>query len=145
MSCGFCGQFLHTIDDKNRFKVPASMREGLGLKVYIIKSPDPDTRCIYLYSEDGWQEVYEQFNKGNVHNAATRRMARKILSKVMYAEVDKGGRITLNATVKEFLGVENEVYVIGVNKHIELWLPEEWDKEEEIFEDESADELNIQF
>ncbi len=141
----FCSQFLHTLDDKNRFKIPAIMREELGLKTYLIMSPDSETNCIYLYSEEGWKELYNEFNSGEVHDAAQRRMARKILSSVICGEVDKGGRLTLNASLKELSGITNEVYIIGNNKHIELWSPEEWANETELLENQSTDSLNINF
>ncbi len=141
----FCSQFSHNLDEKNRFKVPASLREELGIKAYLIKSPDSDTRCIYLYSEAGWNELYKEFNQGGEHNQERRRLARKILSGVIYGEVDKGGRLTLNSVLKEYAGIQETVQIVGNNNHIELWSPEEWAKETEIFETQSTDTLNINF
>ena len=34
----FCSQFDHALDEKNRFKIPAALRDELGLKTYLIKS-----------------------------------------------------------------------------------------------------------
>ena len=141
----FCSQFKHSLDEKNRFKVPASLRDELGIKTYLIKSPDSDTRCIFLYSEEGWNELYSQFNKGEEYNQATRRKQRKILSGVVCGEVDKTGRLTLNATLKEYAGIVDSVQLVGNNKHIEIWSPEEWLRETDYFEDESTDDLNINF
>jgi MraZ protein len=141
----FCGQFAHSLDEKNRFKVPAAMRDELGSKTYLIKSPDSDTRCIFVYSEEGWNELYREFNQGNEHNQAMRRLARKILSSVISGDVDKGGRLTLNALLKEYAGIDNEVCIVGNNNHIEIWSPEEWAKEEAIMEEQSTDSLNINF
>lgn len=142
---GFCCQYLHNLDDKNRFKIPAAFREMLGTSLYLIKSPDLGTKCIYVYSESGWNELFEQFNLGEQHNEATRRKSRKILSSVVYGEVDKSGRFTLNAALKGYAGIEGEVLCVGNNKHIELWAPDEWERECGTFEDESADDLNINF
>ena len=142
---GFCGQFQHNLDDKNRFKIPANFRDAVGTKVYLIKSPDSDTRCIFLYSEEGWNELYSQFNKGDEYNQATRRKQRKILSGVVYGEVDKTGRLTLNAMLKEYAGIVDSVQLVGNNKHIEIWSPEEWLRETDCFEEESTDDLNINF
>lgn len=141
----FCSEFDHSLDEKNRFKIPASMRDELGVKTYLIKSPDSDTRCVYIYSEQGWNDLYKEFNQGSEHNRNTRRMARKILHTVISGDVDKGGRLTLNASLKEYAGIENEVHIVGNNNHIEIWSPEEWAKELEILADESTDSLNINF
>ena len=141
----FCSQFKHTLDEKNRFKVPASLRDELGLKTYLIESPDSETRCIFLYSEEGWKELYREFNQGNEYSQARRRMARKILSSVISGEVDKGGRLTLNSELKKYAGIDGEVCIVGNNNHIELWSPEEWAKEESLMDEQSTDSLNINF
>lgn len=141
----FCSQFDHALDDKNRFKIPASLRDELGLKTYLIKSPDSETKCIFLYSEAGWNELYKEFNQAGEHNQAMRRMARKILSGVVSGEVDKGGRLTLNAALKEYAGIDGEVHIVGNNNHIEIWSPEEWAKELELLDAQSTDDLNINF
>lgn len=141
----FCSQFDHALDEKNRFKIPAALRDELGLKTYLIKSPDSETKCIFLYSEAGWNELYKEFNQSGEHNQAMRRMARKILSGVVSGEVDKGGRLTLNAALKEYAGIDGEVHIVGNNNHIELWSPEEWAKELELLDEQSTDELNINF
>ena len=59
-----------------------------------------------MYSEQGWNELYKEFNQGGEHNQERRRLARKILSGVVYGEVDKGGRLTLNSTLKEYAGIK---------------------------------------
>ncbi len=142
----FCGQFSHTIDDKKRFKVPASMRDELGTKVYLIASPDSSTHCMFLYNEAGWQKICDALNSDDItHDQNTRRISRRILAGVVYAEVDKGGRITLNSEIKEYLGVEDDIHLVGNLNHIELWSPDEWNRENLVEIDGSADSLNIKF
>lgn len=141
----FCSRFKHSLDDKKRFKIPANLREELGVKTYLIKSPDSDTKCIFLYSEEGWNELYRQFNQGDEHNQQKRRMTRKILSSVVCGDVDKSGRLTLDTELKDYAGIADEVLIVGNNNHIELWSPEEWDKESTILDEQSTDSLNINF
>ncbi len=141
----FCGQFIHTVDEKNRIKIPAVLRDELGTKTYCIKSPDAGTKCIYLYSEEGWGRVCEQFNKTEQYNETTRRIARKILSGVVCGEVDKGGRLTLNSVLREYAGISGEVNIYGGINHIEIWSSEEWAKEQALMDEQSTDSLNINF
>ncbi len=141
----FCGKFLHTLDEKNRFKVPASLRNKIGVEAYLIQSPDKSTKCVYLYSEDGWERVCEGFAKSEVHDEHTRRESRRILSEVVYAEIDKGGRLTLNGELKNFAKIENDIYIVGNRGHIELWSPEEWAKEYEVIQSTPPQKLNIDF
>ncbi len=139
------GEFKHTLDEKNRFKVPALVRSNMGVEAYFIKAPDASTKCLYMYSQKEWEEFCAQFTKFEVNNEETRRVSRKFLSGVVYAEIDKGGRITLNAGLKEYAGIEDEVYIVGNTRHIELWSVAEWEKENGAMDDTSVAGMNIAF
>lgn len=142
----FCGNFNHNLDEKNRFKIPAKLRSKIeGTEVYLIKSPDAGTKCVYMYTEDGWNQLYELFSNTEIHDEQTRRISRKILSGVVYGEIDKGGRLTLNSDLKEYAGIEKEIYIVGNIRHIELWSPEEWRKENDVLEVTSTASLNLDF
>ncbi len=139
------GAFKHSLDEKNRFKVPASVRSKMGVEAYFIKAPDTSTKCVYMYSQEEWEKFCAQFTEFEEDTEETRRISRKYLSGVVYGEIDKGGRLTLNAGLKEFAGIEDEVYIIGNARHIELWSVAEWEKENEEMEDTSAVGKNIRF
>ena len=142
----FCGSYLHTLDEKNRFKMPAALRNKInGSELYLIQSPDPSTRCVYVYSEEGWDELCERLNNVEVHTEQTRRKQRKILSGVVCSEMDKNGRLTLNSALKDYAGIEEEIYIVGNATHIEFWKVSAWLHEMEEMEDASIEELNINF
>ena len=108
---------------------------GSGIQAFIVQE---------LFAGFNGHNIKE-FNQSGEHNQAMRRMARKILSGVVSGEVDKGGRLTLNAALKEYAGIDGEVHIVGNNNHIELWSPEEWAKELALLDEQSTDELNINF
>lgn len=141
----FQGKHEHSVDEKNRFKVPATFREKLGIKTFIIESPYNDERCLYLYPEAEWDEIVQTFMRGETQTPEQRRMKRKILAGVVCAEVDKGGRITLNAGLKAGVGIESEVFLIGNGKHIEIWSKEEWNGEFEILAEQSTVDIGVIF
>ncbi len=140
-----CGDFDHTVDEKNRIKIPAAIREELGVKTYMMKAPDDSTKCIYLYSEEGWQNVCNQLDNMGIYNEDTRRIARKVLSGVVRGEVDKGGRLTLNSGLMDYAFIEDEVHIYGGVSHVEIWAAEEWKKEQIRLEAQSTASLNIKF
>ena len=89
------GEYRHSLDEKNRFKVPALVRSNMGVEAYFIKSPDDSTNCVYMYSQKEWEAFCAQFTEFDEDTEETRRVSRKFLSGVVYGEIDKGGRITL--------------------------------------------------
>ena len=140
----FRGTYYPSLDAKNRFFLPASFRDELGTDVVLFKSPDEDVKCLYLYTEERWEEVSEGF-KNLPANRAGRALERKLMANVTSAEVDKSGRITINQQFREYAGMEKELVILGVSHRIEIWAKEEWLKEQEAFDDYSVEELNIQF
>ena len=139
------GAFKHSLDEKNRFKVPAFVRSKMGVEAYFIKAPDTSTKCLYMYSQEEWETFCAQFTEFDEDTEQTRRVSRKFLSGVVYGEIDKGGRLTLNAGLKEYAGIEDEVYIVGNARHIELWSVAAWEKENVAMEEASAEGMNIRF
>lgn len=140
-----CGRFKHNLDEKKRIKIPSELREELGAKVYLIEAPDVSTKCIYIYSEAGWTELYQQFAQGEEYTEETRRLTRRILSSVVCGNVDKNGRLTLDSELKSYAGINDEVYIIGNFTHVELWAAEEWSREKNAMAAQSTKGHNIKF
>lgn len=139
------GTFIHNLDEKNRFKVPSKLRERLGTELHLMKSPDSQVQCIYVYSESEWDNVCKELHDKVGNNLEGRRKARLVISRAVSGDVDKNGRFTLNTALKEYAGIEDEVCIVCNINHIELWSPEAWRLENEILDDTSLDDLDISF
>lgn len=141
---GASGTFVHNLDEKNRFKVPSKLREELGTELHLIKSPDGQ-RCIFVYSEQGWDELYEYIRTHSDNTLEGRRKARRIISRAVCGDVDKNGRFTLNTELKEYAGITDEICIVCTINHIELWSPEEWFAENEALDVTSVNDDGIPF
>ncbi len=141
----FRGTYYPSLDAKNRFFLPAQFRDELGTDVVLFKSPDKGVNCLYLYTEDRWEEVSEGFKSSLPSNKAGRALERKLMSNTVSAEIDKSGRITINQLFREFANIEKELVILGVNRRIEIWAKEEWLKSQEEDEELSVEEFSIDF
>lgn len=139
------GTYVRNLDEKNRFKVPAKLREALGTELRMMKSPDSDSDCIYVYSVDEWEALCEALKEKTDDTPEGRRVRRKILSKAVYGEVDKNGRYTLDVSLMEFAGIKDEICIVSNLNHTEIWSPKEWFGEDEALEETSLEGMKIPF
>lgn len=139
------GEFYPVLDAKNRFALPPKYREVLGTELVLFKSPDKEAPCLFLYSAERWAEISEKFMRDLPNNRMGRALERKFSSSSTDVEVDKAGRITVNQQLKEYAGLKKELAVVGATGRVEIWDKEAWLREQELIDDFSAEELNIQF
>lgn len=125
----FMGEFAHNIDRKGRLIMPARFREELGEKVVVNRGLDG---CLYVYTMDQWQNVYEKLKTLPSTNKDARMYQRMMLSKAAECELDSQGRILIPAGLVKLAGLEKECMIIGVASHIEIWARERWDQVEEV-------------
>lgn len=143
----FIGEFQHNCDAKGRLMMPSKFREDLGQILYVTKGME---NCLFVYDANEWELLA---NKINAMNQLSRKEARGF-ARLFYAgaaelEFDKQGRILIPANLREYAGIEKEVYVLGVAKRIEIWSKDRWEaynNEESLnYEDlsENLTDLNV--
>lgn len=117
------GEYLHTIDQKNRVSVPSKFRERLGKRVILTRGLD---RCLFLYAISDWQEIADRLSKLPVGKAENRSFIRAIIAGATDVETDGLGRILVPDYLKVYAGLKESAMIIGVYSRIEIWSPEVW-------------------
>lgn len=131
----FFGEFRHNIDTKGRLSIPAKMRNQCGENVYVTRGNDG---CLSIYTEEGWQNYYEELLKLPQKKKSTRVYMRLVTSLTSLCEFDKLGRINIPLRLREEGNLEKECVVVGVGDHIEIWNQELWDN----FYDDNKDSFD---
>ncbi len=120
----FFGEYLHTIDNKGRINIPSKFRENLGNKFYITKGLD---NCLFVFPESEWK-IFENKLKGlPLTNRNARAFVRLFFSGATECTLDKQGRVTLAANLRDYAELQKEVAILGVSTRIEIWSRENWD------------------
>ena len=117
------GEYLHTIDQKNRLSVPSKFRERLGKRVVLTRGLD---RCLFLYALPDWQEIADRLSKLPVGKAENRSFIRAIIAGATDVEIDGLGRILVPDYLKVYSSLKESAMIIGVYSRIEIWSPEIW-------------------
>jgi MraZ protein len=126
----FIGEYTHTVDEKNRFSLPAKFRKELGSKVVVTRGKD---RCLVLYPTKTWDSISKEVRKLG-HVESDHRYTRFTFSGASMIEIDSIGRILVPEFLREFADLptgrqvsRNPVVVItGVHDRVEIWGAERW-------------------
>ncbi|UCD15394.1 MAG: division/cell wall cluster transcriptional repressor MraZ [Candidatus Omnitrophota bacterium] len=123
------GEFTHTLDDKDRFILPAKFREKIkGLKqkkFYITRGLDG---CLFLFHQETWEKLEERLKSLSFAKQQSRSFNRLYFSGAQEIEIDSQGRIGISDYLKEFAQIRREIVIIGVADRIEIWDKDSWDK-----------------
>lgn len=126
------GENWHTLDNKNRVSVPASMRGDLGNDFMVVRSLRE--KCLRLFSQDAWKKYIEPLEHKE------RKVAEPILwyfyHDAMQSTPDSLGRIRISKELLSFIGMNpdetgnraTEMVIVGCGNYAEIWSSEMYTK-----------------
>ena len=115
---------MHTIDPKGRVIVPSEFREGLGYKFIVTKGLD---NCLFAYSPNEWSILESKLRSLPFTDSDVRAFVRFFFAGAKQCEMDKQGRILIPQNLREYAGLDKDIYTIGVAARIEIWDKAKWE------------------
>ncbi len=119
----FLGEYLHTVDSKNRLAIPANFRQSFKQGAVITRGLD---NCLFVYTKSDWQNLVKKIAELPLSQANARSFSRMMLMGAMQAKLDKMGRILIPDYLKEYAGLGKKVVVGGVYNRLEIWDEKKW-------------------
>ena len=123
------GEYLHTLDDKDRFILPAKFREKVKTlkkkRFFITRGLDG---CLFLVPQEAWEKLEDKLKSLPFTKQQSRFFNRLYFSGASEIEIDIQGRIALPEYLKEFAQFKKEIMIVGVADRIEVWSKDRWDK-----------------
>ncbi|MBI2065788.1 MAG: division/cell wall cluster transcriptional repressor MraZ [Candidatus Zambryskibacteria bacterium] len=118
----FIGEYTHTIDEKNRFSLPARFRKALGRKVVVTRGKD---HCLFLYPHKTWLQISQEVKQLG-HVESDHRFARFTFSGASEVEIDSIGRILVPEFLRTFANLGTTIVITGVHDRVEIWNDKHW-------------------
>ena len=142
------GNYLATVDEKGRVKIPADFLDELrrlGTKFYVTSSGGDHAR---IYPMKVWEAIEKKLAKLSSHNRAKQRFLARVNYYGQVVEVDGQGRVLIPPVLRESAQMKGEVDVQGHLTYLEVWnhaqFLEQLNRNPMTAEDEKAlDELGI--
>ena len=122
------GTYLHSLDSKGRLTVPSRFRAGLADGGTITRGID---ECLEIMSRDVWLEKANRVSSLDEFRAEGRNARRALFANAAPIELDRHGRISIPAPLRNMVGIEKDVAVVGAGERIEVWRAEEWNRLQE--------------
>jgi MraZ protein len=124
------GEYEHVIDDKSRVLISNKLRSQIdceehGSNFYLVLGANG---ILCLYPEKYFERIALAIAPGTAapdETVAFERISFALASKI---ELDNQGRLLLNERLRKRAGLKDQVTLVGVRDHIELWNSENWEQ-----------------
>jgi MraZ protein len=133
----FVGVYERQLDERGRVALPSTFRGELGEHCYLFIGDDG---CVSIRSVASFDEQANELIGQVKRGEASRNRQRAFSSSASQATIDKQGRVTIDARLRDHAGIEPQaaVMVLGSLDQIEIWEPEAYRINEEVGQDEIA-------
>ncbi len=129
------GEYIHTIDEKNRVSLPVKFRKEMGKKIIITPGLG---HCLFIFTIKEWMKVSKKLSSSendlSFLKADQRSFNRFMFGRAAEVEVDSIGRILIPDFLKERIGLKNLAAIIGVEDRVEVWSEKAWSEQKELVE-----------
>ena len=117
------GEFLHTLDSKGRIFLPSKWREELAGEVIVTKGHES---CLYVMTKEQFERRRAQLERLSSNRKIHRDHNRIFFSSGSEEPVDKSGRMSIPAGLRQYASLEKEVVLLGVSDRVEIWDRSVW-------------------
>ncbi len=128
----FNGSAKATIEENGRLSLPKKFFYAISEKerdeLYLTIESD---LCILAYPRSRWEERMGRLSSQDMEeNPEVLRKVRLLQRKMRPVKMDKMGRFYLPADLKEKVGIDRNVEILGTITRLEIWSPEKLDEYE---------------
>lgn len=117
------GEFIHTIDEKNRISLPAKFRKEMGNDLVITPGLD---NCLFLFTKKEWAKISEKLSNFSMLSADNRSFNRFMFGGATEVSVDSIGRMLLPDFLKDRASLKGKAALVGVQNRLEIWNDKAW-------------------
>lgn len=125
----FKGSYAYSVDNKGRVNIPAKLRKNVAREAndtFVVTRGYEE--CLFVYPQDEWNKLEESIRQLSPTNSRHRFFMRALLERATESQLDAQARISIPKELLQFAHIENEVLIIGVLEHIEIWNPKLYDQ-----------------
>jgi len=118
------------MDAKGRVAIPAKHRDVLlnqfGGDLVLTLHQD---NCLMLYPRVVWEPIRAKLMALPALDKRSAKLQRRLVGHAESISLDSAGRMLVSPLLREMVGLEKEVVLVGLESRFELWSKEAWIKE----------------
>lgn len=121
------GTYPRTLDDKSRLSLPKKVRDVLGNPSVLFVSPGQDG-CLALFSQESLERLAYNLDRQHATDAEVGAFRRMYFAQTETVDVDRAGRILIPDRLLDSSDLEDDLVLLGVGDHVELWNAKAWQR-----------------
>ena len=125
----FTGKYYYVVDPKGRIIIPSPLRkiifDNYNTKLFVANALFD--RCLHIYPQEEWTKLEEKVRSLSQVDPNVKIFKRNVIASATECELDKQGRVLIPAALREDVGINGDIVIVGQIDKIELWNRKEWD------------------
>jgi MraZ protein len=118
------GEFRFKVDAKGRLALPAKFRKALPGSLVVSRELADD--CLYVFEPEAFNQWVNQLfiDKFGGYKSSNRqhvKLRTALKSRTDDVEMDKTGRIMLAPALRDAVGIDKDVVIVGNEGYFEIW------------------------
>src|SRR3989344_1726062 len=126
------GEYIHTIDEKNRVSMPAKFRKELGKKIIITPGRG---QCLFIFTTAERAKVSKKLSDSDSNlsflKADQRSFNRYMFGRAAEVELDSIGRMLIPEFLQAGIRLRDKAAIIGVKDRVEIWNEKAWSEQKD--------------
>lgn len=123
MGNSLIGSYTAKLDKSGRIKIPAKFRSAIedefGKELFITSLTD---ESVQLYPLPVWESLTGIAKEGALHlRPSVKKFMLRVNRRGNKQDIDTKGRVLINQTLRGIANLQDEVEVIGLTNHVEIW------------------------
>lgn len=114
---GIFGNYVRSIDDKNRILIPSKFRQGIKETFFLTKD---QANVITVRSKEEFELFRKSLESGNRLDSDLKNFIRYVYSNTIEQKVDKIGRINLPKDFLDHATIKKDIVFLGVGSYFEI-------------------------
>jgi MraZ protein len=119
------GTYQCSLDEKGQLTLPRAIRDQLGSSDTVLVSPGPD-KCLWLTNPPHLERLGERLDHSQANEADVRVFKRLYFAQTEKLTINGDGRVTIPERLGQFAALHQEVVLVGIDDHFEVWDAARW-------------------
>jgi MraZ protein len=119
------GTYQCSLDEKGQLTLPRALRDQLSGSDTVLVSPGPD-KCLWLTNQSHLERLGERLEQSHANENDVRVFKRLYFAQTEKLSVNGEGRVAIPERLGEFAGLHQEVVLVGIDDHFEVWDAGRW-------------------
>jgi MraZ protein len=119
------GTYPCTIDDHHVLTLPKALRDQLGNTDTLLVSPGPD-QCLWITNHAHLERLAERLELSPAKEIDVRVFKRLYYAQTEKASLAADGTVAISDKLVQFAGLRQDVVLVGIDEHFELWDAAKW-------------------